>query len=253
MKAIRFWSLFFLVLLVALLGLVTANESPPQEGECIPSKEGGGGNDEGNCANPDIVDVTSDSDNNNIDDTKQSESVTAEESSNEPVEAVADEPEELQESTREEEVKVEKQQETKSDNDGEQQSEHHQQQQEEEEDPNCPSRHHVILCAEKYLDTNRNRKLDRSELQTAIDNLPWWSRGILKILGSVDKMMTKCKFYKKMRMFYFWLFVFTSKALLFLTMYPPHPSLCTNIGDVDGKFADGVTYIPFLLLYVLMK
>lgn len=60
------------------------------------------------------------------------------------------------------------------------------------EDPRCPSRAHVIQCAGKYLDTNQNGYLEREELQGAIDSLPWYGRGILKILGSVDKMMTKC-------------------------------------------------------------
>jgi hypothetical protein len=63
---------------------------------------------------------------------------------------------------------------------------------EEEETPNCPSRKHVIKCAGEYLDTNKNSLLERAELQAAIDKLPWWSRGILSILGSVDKMMAKC-------------------------------------------------------------
>eukprot|EP00536_Pseudo-nitzschia_multiseries_P002259 jgi/Psemu1/294763/fgenesh1_pm.30_\ len=59
-------------------------------------------------------------------------------------------------------------------------------------DPNCPSRDVIIRCAGKYLDTNENGKLDRPELQGAIDQLPWYARGILQILGSVDKMMKKC-------------------------------------------------------------
>jgi hypothetical protein len=46
-----------------------------------------------------------------------------------------------------------------------------------EEDPNCPSRAYVIRCAGEYLDTNKNGKLDRIELQTAIDKLPWYARG----------------------------------------------------------------------------
>ena len=62
----------------------------------------------------------------------------------------------------------------------------------EAEDPSCPSRAHVIRCAGQVLDTNNNGKLERDELQTAIDKLPWYSRGILQILGSVDKMMKKC-------------------------------------------------------------
>ena len=45
------------------------------------------------------------------------------------------------------------------------------------EDPNCPSREHVIKCAGETLDANKNRKLDREELQGAIDLLPWYSRG----------------------------------------------------------------------------
>ena len=60
------------------------------------------------------------------------------------------------------------------------------------EDPNCPSRPYVIRCAAEYLDTNKNGKLERGELQSAIDSLPWFSRGVIQILGSVDKMMKKC-------------------------------------------------------------
>lgn len=65
-------------------------------------------------------------------------------------------------------------------------------QKKEENNANCPSRKHVIKCAGEYLDTNGNGLLERFELQTAIDKLPWLSRGILSILGSVDKMMDKC-------------------------------------------------------------
>ena len=61
-----------------------------------------------------------------------------------------------------------------------------------ENTPNCPSRKHVIKCAGEYLDTNGNGRLERAELQSAIDKLPWLSRGVLSILGSVDKMMAKC-------------------------------------------------------------
>jgi len=88
------------------------------------------------------------------------------------------------------------------------------------EDPNCPSREHVIRCAGLHLDTNKNGLLERAELQSAIDRLPWYGRGeserhfkqkgrcfksslyvltyfctigIIKILGSIDKMMSKCK------------------------------------------------------------
>lgn len=34
--------------------------------------------------------------------------------------------------------------------------------------------------------------LERSELETAINGLPWISRGILKVIGSIDKIMKKC-------------------------------------------------------------
>mmetsp|Transcript_6383 Transcript_6383/g.6059 ORF Transcript_6383/g.6059 Transcript_6383/m.6059 type:complete len:142 (-) Transcript_6383:217-642(-) len=60
------------------------------------------------------------------------------------------------------------------------------------EDPSCPSRPHIIRCAGKYLDTNKNKLLERKELETAIDTLPWYGRGVLKIIGSVDKIMAKC-------------------------------------------------------------
>jgi hypothetical protein len=91
----------------------------------------------------------------------------------------------------------------------------------------CPSRSHIIKCAGAHLDLNHNGKLERAELQSAIDSLPWYARGewccavfdswdvlemmftsclwisymnhhahiiigILNILGSVDKMMKKC-------------------------------------------------------------
>lgn len=59
-------------------------------------------------------------------------------------------------------------------------------------DPKCPDRDHLMRCARVHLDKNGNGMLDRNELQEAIDSLPWYARGILKILGSVDKMMKKC-------------------------------------------------------------
>ena len=61
-----------------------------------------------------------------------------------------------------------------------------------EEDPQCPSRELIIRCAGQTLDTNQNGKLDRSELQSAIDSLPWYARGILQILGSTNAIMKKC-------------------------------------------------------------
>ena len=62
----------------------------------------------------------------------------------------------------------------------------------EKEDESCPSRPFVIQCAGRFLDVNQNGLLERAELQSAIDALPWYSRGIISILGSVDKMMKKC-------------------------------------------------------------
>jgi len=41
------------------------------------------------------------------------------------------------------------------------------------EKPNCPSREYVIRCSGEYLDTNKNGLLERTELQAAIDALPW--------------------------------------------------------------------------------
>jgi hypothetical protein len=58
-----------------------------------------------------------------------------------------------------------------------------------EEDPSCPSRALIIRCAGIHLDTNANGKLDRFELEAAIGSLPWFARGVLQILGSVDKMV----------------------------------------------------------------
>ena len=60
------------------------------------------------------------------------------------------------------------------------------------EDPSCPSRPHIVKCAAKYLDTNQNDKLEREELEVAIAALPFLARGVLKIIGSVDKIMAKC-------------------------------------------------------------
>lgn len=45
------------------------------------------------------------------------------------------------------------------------------------EDPSCPSRPHIIRCAAEYLDLNKNDKLERSELDTAIGKLNWLARG----------------------------------------------------------------------------
>lgn len=119
------------------------------------------------------------------------------------------------------------------------------------EDPHCPSREYVIKCAGIYLDTNQNGKLEREELQSAIDKLPWYSRGtfgvellvemnfvscialfsegILKILGSVDKMMTKCKSVDTQSFEYqFSLFVgFANGDFMLLS------------GDIDGDGAIG--------------
>ena len=62
----------------------------------------------------------------------------------------------------------------------------------EEEDPACPSRPHVIRCAAKYLDTNQNGALEKSELETAMNTVPWILRSLLNIIGSVDAIMKKC-------------------------------------------------------------
>ena len=61
-----------------------------------------------------------------------------------------------------------------------------------EKDPSCPSRPHVIRCAAKYLDTNQNGQLEKSELETAMATVPWILRSLLNIIGSVDAIMKKC-------------------------------------------------------------
>lgn len=61
-----------------------------------------------------------------------------------------------------------------------------------EEDPKCPSRPHIIRCAAKYLDTNQNGALEKSELETAMNSVSWILRSLLKVIGSVDSIMTKC-------------------------------------------------------------
>jgi hypothetical protein len=40
-------------------------------------------------------------------------------------------------------------------------------------DKNCPDRGHIIRCTGEYLDLNKNGKLDRVELDSAIKSLPW--------------------------------------------------------------------------------
>merc|ERR1712176_329483 len=62
----------------------------------------------------------------------------------------------------------------------------------EEEDPKCPSHELIIRCTAKHLDYNSNGKLERSELQSTINKLPWFSKGILRLFGSVDYIMQKC-------------------------------------------------------------
>ena len=64
----------------------------------------------------------------------------------------------------------------------------------EPEDPKCPSRPHIIRCAALHLDSNQNNKLDRAELEQAIDQLSWLARGVLKVIGSVNSIMKKCDF-----------------------------------------------------------
>mmetsp|Transcript_8337 Transcript_8337/g.18196 ORF Transcript_8337/g.18196 Transcript_8337/m.18196 type:complete len:98 (+) Transcript_8337:161-454(+) len=56
-------------------------------------------------------------------------------------------------------------------------------------DPNCPSRESIIQCASKHLDTNGNKMLEKKELEDAIDTLPWYMKGVLKIIGSTDMIM----------------------------------------------------------------
>jgi len=62
----------------------------------------------------------------------------------------------------------------------------------EEEDPKCPTRPHIIKCAAKYLDTNNNDLLERSELDAAMGEVHWLARGLLKVIGSTDAIMKKC-------------------------------------------------------------
>jgi len=59
------------------------------------------------------------------------------------------------------------------------------------EDPNCPSRAYVIRCAGIHLDKNQNGKLERAELQSAIDKLRWYSRGQSLVL-LLDRLNIRC-------------------------------------------------------------
>mmetsp|Transcript_8820 Transcript_8820/g.18925 ORF Transcript_8820/g.18925 Transcript_8820/m.18925 type:complete len:167 (+) Transcript_8820:22-522(+) len=62
----------------------------------------------------------------------------------------------------------------------------------EAEDPSCPSRPHVVRCAAKYLDKNQNGALERSELDSIMNEVPWLLRSLLRVIGSVDAIMKKC-------------------------------------------------------------
>lgn len=48
---------------------------------------------------------------------------------------------------------------------------------EETNDSSCPSRPHVIRCAAKYLDNNHNGMLEREELESIMQTVPWLLRG----------------------------------------------------------------------------
>jgi hypothetical protein len=43
-------------------------------------------------------------------------------------------------------------------------------------DKHCPDRGHIIRCTGATLDLNKNGKLERIELDTAINSLPWYGR-----------------------------------------------------------------------------
>ena len=45
------------------------------------------------------------------------------------------------------------------------------------EDPLCPSRDLIVRCTAKTLDLNGDKKIDRSELEGAINRLPWYAKG----------------------------------------------------------------------------
>ncbi|KAL7537199.1 hypothetical protein ACHAXR_009734, partial [Thalassiosira sp. AJA248-18] len=60
------------------------------------------------------------------------------------------------------------------------------------EDPKCPSRPHIIRCAAKYLDTDQNGALEKEELESAMGEVSWILRSLLKVIGSVDTIMKKC-------------------------------------------------------------
>ena len=50
-------------------------------------------------------------------------------------------------------------------------------------DKNCPDRGHIIRCTGAHLDLNKNGKLDRDELDAAIQSLPWYVRIFSFIMG----------------------------------------------------------------------
>lgn len=70
----------------------------------------------------------------------------------------------------------------------------------EPEDPKCPSRPHIIRCAAKYLDTNQNGALERSELEAVMDSVPWLLRSefitVISICISCGSVLRKMDFFQ---------------------------------------------------------
>jgi len=194
-------TLLLLALMVALVALSSSNNflCRAQEGQCVENVGG-------ECVNPDteepvqhqqqeeVIHEVQQHHHRHEHEQQQQQQQQNEVAAHENTQAVEEEPAASEQSIqREEEAILEEIQEEGPEPVQEEESPASETvQQVVKEDPKCPSREHVIQCAGEYLDTNGNGLLEREELETAIDKLPWLSRGVLKILGSIDKMMAKC-------------------------------------------------------------
>lgn len=63
-------------------------------------------------------------------------------------------------------------------------------------DKNCPDRGHIIRCTGSTLDLNKNGKLDRVELDSAINSLPWYVRNVwfVSSIRAVVRFLTRSTF-----------------------------------------------------------
>ena len=57
----------------------------------------------------------------------------------------------------------------------------------------CPTKKQAIDCFYSKCDLNNDGKINRKELESAIDNyLPWWERIPFNIFGGIDQILSDC-------------------------------------------------------------